>query len=307
VHTWFFLATATAFLYAVINHIDSTILENYLEESGSEVLLLFSCLFAAFGIPYAAYMDPTVLDIFSAKAENVGIMVTVAILNTSLLWCYLKALDNDNPTVVVLYYQLVPIATLGIGYLVLGETISSNEALAMSLILIGTTFAGFRKSDDGEISFRWLTFGLMVLATTFWAIEMTISKIVILDESVYHSVFWESVLMTVTGIVIFVVKPKYRNLFKKVWKVNSKPILGLMVTGELIYAIGNTMSAHASELKEVALVMLSQPIQTVFVFLIGIGLAFVFPSVYKRPTTSETLQLLIAIIVTGAGTFLLFI
>lgn len=300
---WLMLAMATSFLYAIINHLDKTLLDR-LELGGPEVILIVSCLFAAFGIPYAIYMEPGVLDI---NPKNVGIMLLVAILNVTLLFCYLKAMDQDEPTVVVLYYQLVPVFTLVMGYFVLRETITQNELIAMALVIIGTSVASFERSELSTFSFKWGTCGLMVLATLCWATEMTIGKIVILEESVYHSIFWEAVMMVIVGFAILIARPKSRRAFKKAFKVNSKVILLVMIFGEALYALGNTLVSLASEIKEVALVMLTQPIQTIFVFIIGMVLAKFFPAIYTQSSVFRRVQLAVAIAITVSGSYMLLL
>ncbi|MDO9317378.1 MAG: EamA family transporter [Gammaproteobacteria bacterium] len=292
-------------LYSVINHIDHGLLQRYFKHGGVEVLLLFSSLFASFGIPYAIYMEP---DVLSIGGKNVVIMLVVAILNTTLLYCYLKAMEKDEPTVVILYYQLLPVFALAMGYVILGETISQTEMIAMGVVLTGTTLASFKRNNAKELQFRWRTAGLMIIATTCWAAEVTMGKIVILEESVYHSIFWESVLMAMLGVCILVAKPDYRHAFKAAWKMNSKVILCLMLLSEAIYSAGNALSAHATELKEVSIVMLSQPTQTIFVFVLGTVLAFIFPRIYTQKLTSfDLVQKLVAIAITTCGSYLLLL
>ena len=301
--TWFIFAIAMSLTYSVINHIDHSLLSRYFKEGGVEVLLVFSALFSCFGIPYAIYMEPDVLTI---EWKNMLIMLLAAGLNTTLLYCYLKAMTTDEPTVVVLYYQLVPVIALILGYFILEEVISKVEFIAMIIVITGTTLASFKKTDLQQITFRWRTAGLMLIATTCWATETTIGKIVILDESVYHSVFWESILMVGVGICILIFKPQYRKSFQHSWKVNSGVILSVMVLSEALYAAGNTLSAKATELKEVSIVMLLQPTQTIFVFIIGIGLALLFPTIYTEKLTQfDLFQKIAAIAITTYGSYLL--
>ncbi len=301
--TWFIYATLMSLIYSIINHIDHGLLQRYFKLGGVEVLLVFSALFASFGIPYAFYMEPSVLEI---ENRNIAIMLTVAVLNVTLLYFYLKAMEGDEPTIVILYYQLLPVLTLLIAYLVLGETITRTEIVAMCMVLTGTTLASFKRNDLREFHFRWRTAALMIAATTCWAIEVTIGKIVILEESVYHSIFWESVLMTTIGACILAGRPKYRQAFREAWKSNSKIILFLMLVSEAMYSAGNALSAHATELKEVSIVMLSQPTQTIFVFLLGVLLALVFPKTYRERLTSfDLMQKVVAISITAFGSYML--
>jgi drug/metabolite transporter (DMT)-like permease len=300
--TWLILAMATSLFYSIINIIDKGILDRLLKRGGAEVLLVFSCVFALFGIPYAIYMEPGVLDI---SLINAAIMLTVALLNTVLLYCYLKAMEGDDPTTVIFFYQLVPVFTAVIGYFVLGETITKVEGVAMALIIVGTSIAGVERSELKEFRIKWRTVILMLIATICWATEMVIGKVVILDESVYHSIFWESVFMVIVGVSIVVFSRKSRRRFAIAMKINKKWIIGLMLLGEVLYAAGNSISAHASEIKEVAMVMLTQPLQTIFVFVIGLFLALLRPDLFGKINHFRVIQMAIAIMIAFGGTYLL--
>ncbi len=301
--SWFVFSIATSFIYSIINHIDKGLLDKYFKDGGVEVLLIFSAIFAFFGMPYAIFMEPNVLSI---EGQNVFIMLVVAMLNIVLLYCYLKALEGDEPTVVILYYQLIPVIALGMGYSVLDETISSREGMAMVVVLLGTTLASFERTSLNGYRFKRRTCFFMLIATTCWAAEVTLGKVVILSESVYHSIFWESLMMVLLGVSMYCMRPKSRRGFSSVWKLNSKYILALMIFSEALYAVGNIFSAQATALKTVAIVLLSQPMQTVFVFTLGIFLTIFFPKIYKeRIEPLDWIQKTLAILIAGFGNYLL--
>lgn len=313
---WFVLATAVPLLYAFINQIDKFLLDRYFQDGGVGTLLLFSTLFSFFMIPYAIWMDPSV---FSIGLINMLYMFAVGALNVFLLACYLTAMDEDEPAVVVLYYQVVPVLAYIMAYFWLGERVTVLQIFAMAFIFLGTTIATFEvakvevmQSEDGEVTagapkvrFKWRTFFLMMIAATCWAAETTIGKIVILDESVYHSIFWESVAMLCLGVILFALVPKYRRGFKTALKVNSKGVLSLCVASEALYGIGNALSTHAVALQNVAIVLVLQPLQTIFVFLISIILGFVPGMQREKQGKIFMLQMAIAISLTAFGSYLL--
>jgi drug/metabolite transporter (DMT)-like permease len=298
-----FLAMIPPLLYAVINHIDNQLLDKYFKEGGVGTLLLFSTLFSFFAIPYAFVMDNTVLDV---SQQSILIMLVVGILNVILLYYYLKAMQIDDPTVVVLYYQLVPPIALVLGFIILDETITAAQLLAMLIILAGTTLASIEYKPDETLRFRWRTLVYMGIATLCWASETTIGKIVVLNESVYASIFWESTAMVFLGVLLFIFVSDFRQRFITAFRVNSKGILGLSITGEAVYAAGNAFATHAVFYAPVALVLVMQPLQTIFVFFIGIILTHYLPKIYHEKLTGvEVLQKTTAILISGIGTYML--
>jgi drug/metabolite transporter (DMT)-like permease len=187
----------------------------------------------------------------------------------------------------------------------LGETITTVEMLAMALIIVGTSIACVERTEGQKFTIKWRTVGLMLVATFFWATEMVIGKIVILEESVYHSIFWESTFMVCLGVFIWSVSSRSRRRFAIAMKVNKKWIIGLMLVGEAIYAFANSLSAHASEIKEVAIVMLTQPFQAIFVFIFGLLFAKWLPDVFGEITRTKLVQMALATTLAFAGTYLL--
>ncbi len=323
---WLIYAIISSFLNAVINHIDKQLLERYFKEGGVETLMLFSTLFAVLIVPYAIYMNP---DVLSIKFENGLIMFAAGMLNVILLYCYFKALEVDEPTIVILYYQLVPVITLALGWFILGETITHVQSAAMVIVILGTLVASLDLSDFkslGQMEFKWKTLGYMLVATTCWAAESTIGKIVVLDESVYHSIFWEAIALLVIGLTVLFgeqllsmivprsvkskhpgkFEPRLRFAFVKAIKSNSRAIIGVNIASEGIYATSNAFVTHAVALAPVALVLLFQPTQAVFVFIIGLFLTVFFPKIYREKIGRYDLMVKVgAMCITGAGTVLL--
>src|SRR3989338_9839050 len=122
------------FLYALTNHIDKHLLDKHFKQGGAGTLILFSSLLSACALPFIFWADP---GAFSVSIGNILVLAVVAILNISVLWCYLLALKKEEASVAIVFYQLVPVFGLILGYLLLGETITRLQLIAMAIIKIG--------------------------------------------------------------------------------------------------------------------------------------------------------------------------
>lgn len=299
----FLLAIVPPFLYALTNHIDNILLEKYFKEGGVGTLMLFSAFLAAIALPILFFMDPTVLEV---SVEHRWYLAAIGLTNTILLWAYLKALFIDEPTVVITYYQLVPVIALVLSYIVLGETISQNQSLAMLLIISGALVLTYSDNGHGKMEFRWATAGYMVIASFCWALESTIFKLVALEENPTRSFFWEHVSLLTIGFLMFAFIKKYRQSFLKALKFNSAPILGLNIFNESLYISGNYVAALVVVLIPVSLTLLMNSFQPLFVLVIGIILTFLFPKLKVEHVNSRNIpQKLIAIALTGIGVLML--
>src|SRR5690606_13604618 len=116
---------------------------------------------------------------------------------------------------------------------------SQMQGIAMVLIMIGAVIMTFAQDEDGQIRMKFRTIGFMLLASFGWAAESVIFKMVALEENVWQSIFWEGSSETLIGIALFLLIPSWRQHFLSVFRENKPMVVGLNVTNEVVYNIGN--------------------------------------------------------------------
>ncbi len=301
---WFFIALIGPFLYALTNYIDKILLEKYFRSSGIGTVLLFSSLSSVFALPFFLLMDRTVLDV---SLVNVFILAIKGILGVGVLWCYLIALRDEETSVVIVFYQLVPVLASILGYFILHEVLTRMQLIAMAIIILGTTIIAFEIDLENHFKLRKKSTIIPMLgASLFWALGGTIFKFVALEENLWRSLFWENLMFVLVGICIFIFVRSYRENFISAFKNNSKNILSLNVLNESIYISGNVVVAYAYMLAPVGLVLLMNSFQPIFVLIIGVILTIFLPKVIAEKIEAKHIwQKIIAISVTGVGTYLL--
>lgn len=301
--TWFLLALVAPLLYAFTNFIDKLLLEKYFKIGGVGVLILFSALLSVLAIPIILLADPTVL---SVDPFNIAILCLVGLLDIAILWFYLIALEGDEPSIIIVFYQLVPVLALVFGYIFLGEILEPRQLLAMATIILGTTFVSFEIDEDNKLKLRMKTILFMTLAAIAWALESVLFKVVALEEDVWRSLFWEHLMLVFVGLFLFTFISSYRRDFIQAIKSNSVAIFSLNILNEGLYMTGNIVVAFAVMLAPVALILLGNSFQNIFVLIIGITLTLVAPQLYsEKIERNHVIQKLLAITVTGIGTYLL--
>lgn len=301
--SWFFIAIIGPFLYALTNHIDKILLERYFKQSGVGTLILFSSLLSVLALPFLLYIDPTVLDISLFHILALAILGT---LNVAVLWFYLLALMDEEASVAIVFYQLVPVFGLILGYLILDEVLSQMQLIAMGIIILGTTIISFEVDNDNKFTLRRQTIAYMTAASLLWALSSVIFKYVALDENVWRTLFWEHLMMVIVGIFVFIFAKSYRQNFLLALRENSKSILSLNVLNESLYMLGNISFSFAYLLAPIALILLTQSFQPIFVLIIGIILTIFFPKISVEKIEAKHLwQKVMAICITGIGTYIL--
>lgn len=303
--TWFLIALIGPFLYAITNYIDKVLLEKYFKEGGVGTLLIVSALLSALALPVLFFIDPTS---FQVGTTNIIALALVGILNVLVLFFYLKALEDEEVSIAIVFYQLVPVFAYGLGYLILGEVLTLLQVLAMTIIILGTSIISFEVDTENRFHLRTKTIFYMVAASLCWALGSVIFKAVALEEAVVRSLFWEHLMLTIIGVGLFVIVPSYREHFLAAIRENSRAILSLNLANEVIYMLGNTVFAFAYLLAPVALILLAESYQPLFALAIGVFLTLFFPGVVKEKIHLKNLwQKGLAIGVTGIGTYLLFV
>lgn len=301
--TWFFIALIGPFLYAATNHIDKILLEKYFKEGGVGTLILFSSLLSALALPFLFLADVTA---FSIDPMSMLVLAVVGILNILVLWSYLMALKDEEASVAIVFYQLVPVFGYVLGYLILDEVLTSMQLIAMAIIILGTSIISFEMDAENKFKLRTNTVFFMLMAAFCWGLESVIFKAVALEENLWRSLFWEHLMLAFAGVLIFIFIRSYRSHFLVALKSNSARVLSLNVANESLYMLGNIAFSIAYLIAPVALVLLTESYQPIFVLAIGVVLTLFFPRVATEKIEAKHIwQKLFAIAITGLGTYLL--
>lgn len=302
---WFFIALIGPFMYAMTNHIDKILLEKYFKQGGIGTILLFSSFLAVLVLPFCFLADRTVLSI---GIIQILILAVVGVLNTMVLWCYLLALKDTEASVAIVFYQLVPVFAYILSFFILGETLTHIQLIAMAIIILGTTVVSFEIDSENKFTIRRKTILPMFAASFFWALGSVIFKAVAIEENVWRSLFWENLTLFVIGIIVFILVRSYRENFLSAIRSNSKAILSFGVVNEILYIFGNVAFSFAYMLAPIALVLLTDSFQSIFALIIGILLTVFLPQVsIEKIQAKHIWQKIIAICITGIGTYLLFL
>ncbi len=303
--TWFFIALIGPLLYAATNYIDKFLLSKYFKEGGVGTILIFSSFLSIIALPFFFFADRTVLDV--GFLQIIALCI-VGILNTMVLLCYLLAIKEEEASVAVVFYQLIPVFGCILGYFVLGEVLTKIELIAMTIIILGTTIISFEIDEENKFKLRRNTVIYMVSAAFFWALGSVIFKSVALQENLWRSLFWEHLMLMLIGIGVFTFMRPLRNNFLHALRSNSKKILSLNVLNEFLFISGNVAVAFAYMLAPVGLVLLTESFQPIFVLAIGIFLTVFLPKISTEKIQARHLwPKIIAICITGIGTYMLFL
>jgi len=271
---WFFIALIAPLLYAISNHTDKYLISKYVNNNEVGSLIIFSALFGIFVLPIILIINPLVLEVSLWQGT---ILVVIGILVVFSILCYLYALKFDEATFVVPFYQTIPIFGFILAYFILGETLTKTQILASLAILSGALILSFDIQNQ-KIHFKKRVVLLMITASFFYAISDVLFKFVAIERGFWVSTFWTLIGKVLIGFVFLLFISSYRKQFWLLLKKARSKILALNSTNETLAIIADLTSQYAVLLAPVALVLMVNSFQPLFVFIIGFVLTTFFPT-----------------------------
>jgi uncharacterized membrane protein len=276
--SWFFIALCAPFLLACANHNDKFVLSRYLKEKNIGSIVIFSSLFSGVAIPIVLFIQRDVFDVSLVQGSAV---VATGMLSVFAAVCYLYALNLDEASFVTPFYQTVPIFAYFLGYFILGETITLAQGLASFVIIVGALILSFEFGGRG-MRFKQNVVALMLAASFLSAINGVIFKLIALEKGFWASLFWGLVGQVMAGLIFLVCVPGYRRDFLGFFKQQKVAVVGLIALSKILFSVSEAVTLYATLLAPVALVLLVNSFQSLFVFTFGVVLTLFLPRVAKE-------------------------
>jgi drug/metabolite transporter (DMT)-like permease len=276
--SWFFIALWAPFLVACANHNDKYLLSSYLGEKNIGSIVIFSSLFSGVAIPIILFIQPDAYDVSLVQGSA---LVATGMSSVFAAVCYLYALDIDEASFVTPFYQTAPIFAYFLGYFILGETITLAQGLGSFVIIAGALALSFEFGRRG-MRFKRNVVALMLGASFLSATNGVIFKLIALDKGFWVSLFWGFVGQVMAGLTLLVCVPGYRRDFLDLFNQRKVAAVGLIALSRTLVSVSEAVTLYATLLAPVALVLLVNSFQPLFVFALGIVLTLFLPRVAKE-------------------------
>ena len=276
--SWLFIALWAPFLLACANHNDKFLLSRYLKQKNIGSIVILSSLFSGVAISIVLFIHPDVYDISLVQGSA---LVATGMSSAFAAVCYLYALDIDEASFVTPIYQTVPIFAYFLGYFILGETITLSQGLASLVIIVGALALSFEFGRRG-MRFKRNVVALMLGASFLSAINGVIFKLIAVDKGFWVSLFWGFVGQVMAGLTFLVCVPSYRRDFLALFKQQKVGGIGLIALSRILTSVSEAVTLYATLLAPVALVLLVNSFQPLFVFTFGVMLTLFLPRVAEE-------------------------
>ncbi|MCC6890662.1 MAG: EamA family transporter [Hyphomicrobiales bacterium] len=273
--SWFFIALLAPLLLACANHNDKFLLSRYLKDKSIGAIVIFSSLFSGVAILIVLLIHPEVYEVSLVQGSALVATGTLSILAAV---CYLHALDMDEASFVTPFYQTAPIFAYCLGYLILGETITLAQGLGSSVIIVGALALSLEVGRRG-IRFKRNVVALMLVASLLSAINGVVFKLIAVKTGFWVSLFWGFVGQVMAGLILLVCVRGYRRDFLGLFKQQKAAGIGLIALSRALFSVSEAVTLYATLLAPVALVLVVNSFQPLFVLMLGTVLTLLLPHV----------------------------
>jgi drug/metabolite transporter (DMT)-like permease len=298
---WFSIALIGPALYAATNLIDKYLLLRFGQTIGPKVILALSAVMSCSLVPLCLAMGGNVaLPSWLTYLQ----IALIGILNFLVLVFYLFALDEDEPSVVVVHYSLSAMFSAILGFLFLGEALGRSQVGGMALIVIGSLLVTGKAAASSFSADHFRTTLLMALASASWAISAVMFKAFALDLSMWTVLLWENISLSVLGLCMLAFSRDTRRWLGAMISFR-RSVFALVVANEGIYLAANVAMATAFLAGLVAIALLANAFQPFFVLVLGLlTQKFLGAAIVERSDRKSIALKLLAISVAGTGVYL---
>ena len=297
--SWILLAFCGPVLWAASTHIDKYLVERFFKDSGVGTLLIFTALVGVPGMPLiAAFTDVTSIG-------RVGIAVTSVsgLLYLTAIYFYLRALQQEEASVIAPLFQTSTLFTYIIAYFVLHETLTGWHIVGGLLVMASAVVASYEPGGSHRI--KWSVVAPILVCTAVLAGSAVMFKFFAIRDAFWPVTFWSFAGQAAFGAVLLAI-PHIRRQFFGMFRKHPGAVIGINAANEIINLGGGLAARYASLLGPVSLVQAISGTTSFFVFLFGVILSLFYPKLGRENLSRRNLiQKGIAVTLIVAGVILI--
>lgn len=263
------------------------------------ILSIFVLLLAPFG-----FSIPETSQIIIALATGVAWLLAAIVFYTALC-------KGETSRVVPTVGGLIPLFTLALSSMFLGERLSSKEAIAFCLLVSGgiilsllvTRAKIFSNSREIHLTKAFIP---ALGAALIFAIYFVMTKFVFSHQNLISGMIWIRLGAVLGALFLLVPAPFRRMIFKKGETIKAKTF-GLFVSARGLGALSGFLIYWAIFLGSVTLVNALQGTQYLFLLVLAFLLFRKIPSLKEQFNKKVLIQKIFAIILICLGLVILVI
>ena len=296
------ISCAASTSFAITNHIDKYLISRAVKNADYRALIVISTVIAG-AIMSIVYMFICNFQ-FTFDLPAIALLLLNSALYVISLIFYFKGLSRDDPTIIVVMFQLIPVFMLFLSPLFLeNQTITPWQLFGGFLVTLAALFITYEPSKRRFSKKRLVTLAMMTFVSLVYAVWYIIERYVNETHDFNQTIMWSNITMFIVGVFIVIFLTTYRKSFNKMIRTNGAKVMGMNFINEILNSVGGILSTLAGTMASVALVsFVSQSVQQFAVMIIGVLIAKLFPKTHKEKLPrGDFIKRIIAIIICIIG------
>ncbi len=268
---WVFLSLLAPLFWALSNFVDKYILGRYTK--GIFDFIFFSTITSwIFFVLIFMFVGLPVLNIYSLIPIATGIILIYS------YGFYGKALEQSDTSSLVILFKLVPVITVILAFIFLGQTLSSNELVGFIIVLVGATAISFERI--GKIFIKG--FGMILIAIIMWSVMTLFIDYGLTKMSFWHYFMLDNLGSALAGLLLFIIPSIRRQVIRGITTAS---------TGKYIWFFWNNILDFFGQMSikkalviapSVGLVTVLMQVQSFYSIIIGAILTLLIPNIIKE-------------------------
>lgn len=267
----FFYGIAAAFFWSLTNIIDKHLTHRHASDGNVWGIVILSCFFPAILLPIAAnYTD---INIPNTNWTEASLLMFSGGLMVAWIYFYLKALTEEDTSIVMTLLVLAPLFSLLFGNIILKELPTSIQLIGGAFIVLGSLVVSYEYTE-GTFNKKLILYAL--LASIVMGLMHSLFKFSTLEGDFWLSMFWRSMGMVLVGMVLCFSISSIRNTFYHFMSNYLKSGLSLNATNESLTLLGDMLFGFAILFAPIALIQTTEAYQPIFVIVASFILSQAF-------------------------------
>jgi len=300
---WILVAIIAHLFYAIV-----FVLDKYLLKQGFPNPLSYAFWGSILSI-FVIFLAPFGFTIPSGN-QIIFSLITGLIWFLAVIVFYTALHKGESSRVVPTVGSFIPIFTLALSFLFLGERLSLKQLFAFCLLVIGGAMLSFLISKTRVFSnhskIKLIKAFIPALGAAFiFSIYFVMTKFVFTEQAFISGLIWIRVGAVISALLLLLFPSFRKIIFKKKSIVNKTKVFGLFLSAKIFGAIAGLLFYWAIFLGSVSLVNSLKGIQYLFLLLFAFILFRKIPSLKEHFSKTALTQKIIAIFLITIGLALL--
>ena len=306
--SWLFLATLGQFINAIVAFLDKYIVSDEKVLPKPFVYAFYSCLLTGFWIVIyyipglESFGVPTLDNVHKPSIQVIGMSFLAAYTFFMALVSMYDALRKaEAVNVMPVVGAISAIATLGMSYLFLDITLSSNFVWGVIVLALGTLLVA------QSIPKRNIILNL-VHSGVFFALHYITMKGLFMETNFDDGLFWSRIGLVLFALSLLLVPVYYDKITEQTKHTSGKAGILVLLT-KILAGVAAFLLLKATDLGDVTVVQALDGLKFVFILLITILFSALLPETITRHEIRprEVFRKVLYVAIITVGYFILFL